>query len=331
MPHASLPSFQEAFPDFYFRSDIPHHNHINSNAIFVGTTSPLIIPYDTSLLSELQASDSLLLPPRVISPSSTFRQQPSGVMGGEASNNATLAVIPVDAGSLADESIDESGAAGPPAPKQRLGRRPAANAARWTAGGSRGRNNASYSPLTSPPSFSPSSSLLSPVMRTAGGPGGRVSKATTGRFASLSSGAAAAAVAAAVAAESEAVMAAEVAAGTTTITTTGTINTAAAAGQAQRRDQKNNTEKTRRANSTAWLCEMQARLEAAGWSGSRLSISNHRKSNGLLKYNKLEIMEYFVAMFDDMERLAMELREPRPDIRHLGGENGEVERRGERA
>jgi hypothetical protein len=80
----------------------------------------------------------------------------------------------------------------------------------------------------------------------------------------------------------------------------GKIGKVGKAAQAQRRDQKNNTEKARRTSSTVWLQEMQSRLEVAGWSGSLLSQANHRKSKGLLKYNKLEIMEKFVGSFDEM-------------------------------
>jgi hypothetical protein len=73
-------------------------------------------------------------------------------------------------------------------------------------------------------------------------------------------------------------------------------------GREQRRDAKNETEKVRRADGTAWLREMQVRLEKLQWTGSLLSQANHRKSKGLLKYNKLEIMHAFVNQFDEYRR-----------------------------
>jgi hypothetical protein len=85
-------------------------------------------------------------------------------------------------------------------------------------------------------------------------------------------------------------------------------------GREQRRDAKNETEKVRRADGTAWLREMQVRLEKLQWTGSLLSQANHRKSKGLLKYNKLEIMHAFVNQFDEHRRQV--------DACTCGGEEG---------
>jgi hypothetical protein len=175
-----------------------------------------------------------------------------------------------------------------------------------------GSESASTSPasLASSPAGSPAASFLSlpsPGHHTTRGPS-RVGKKRAKRGSASSATGAAAAVAAVVAAvvgggDDDAVASVAFAG-----SASGTDNESApaATGREQRRDAKNETEKARRTNGTAWLREMQLRLERLLWVGSLLSQANHRKSKGLLKYNKLEIMQAFVAKFDEYERLVRE-------------------------
>jgi hypothetical protein len=338
--HVSLPSFREAFPDFYVRS-APPHRYGNDAA-----HSPSIGSFNASPRSERRGSDYsgvTLLPPF-----STIEQHADGITGElnhaarrvDRTHSSTGSPLPLygilgsafaSRRASADESVGSGTLAGThsplvPAPLQlqHRSRLPAGGSgvSRPIGGGSQGHNSdssawsssdfASTSPASSvsSPVASPVASLsslatplLSPVLHATRGPT-RVGKKAKGGRGSWPSAPSSSGAAAAVAAVVAAVAGDDADAGTAVAS--------ASPRPARKRDQKNSTEKARRTNSTAWMREMQCRLEGDGrWTGSLLSQANHRKSKGLLKYNKLEIMEGFVNKFDEMEREVKALQEPR--------------------
>jgi hypothetical protein len=310
--HSSLPSFQEAFGNFSSRSALPHHGQRNA------ANSPPVAPHDASPRSDRGPGGGNLLPPF-----STLEQYAGGAAGELTAGLVDGAYVkpssppPIDAilgSAFASRRPSTDGSAGgstaarahSPLPRLRDLRLPG-HGGRLPAGDGRpnpapapaafpwsGSESASLSPtsLTSSPAGSPAASFSSsapsppppPGLRATRGPNRVGKKKKTKRGSAPYAPGAAAAVG------------------------DGPDNEApaAAVGREQRRDAKNETEKVRRTNGTAWLREMQVRLERLRWAGSLLSQANHRKSKGLLKYNKLEIMQAFVGKFDEYERLAGE-------------------------
>jgi hypothetical protein len=337
--HASLPSFPEAFGNLSSRSTLPHHGQGNAvNSASVG-------PHDASPRSDRGPGRGNLLPPFSTlekyaggaAGELTARPGEGGYLkpGSPPPIHGFLASAFASRRSSADESAGGSTVAGAHSPLPRLqdlrlpehrGRLPASvgglcrpvrgngrtNSVPAAASPRSGSESVSLSPasLASSPARSPIASFSSsapeppsPGLHATRGPS-RVGKKKTKWGSASSTSGAAAAVAAAVAA----VVGDDATASGATGTGTGTDNEASpvATGREQRRDAKNETEKVRRTNGTAWLREMQVRLERLQWAGSLLSQANHRKSKGLLKYNKLEIMQAFVGKFDEYERLAGE-------------------------